>query len=309
MLCLSAMNLCGAVPPFDAEIRDDVLYGRGAADMKSGVAAFCAAAIDFVQTTPPDGAIIITLTGDEEGPAQDGTRAILDWMEQNGEQMTHCLVGEPTCPEQMGDMMKIGRRGSINAQITAIGVQGHVGYPDKAKNPMPALVALLARLNTPIDDGTEHFEPSNLEITAIDTGNSATNIIPARATASVNIRFNDAHTSDSVIAWLKGILQTASEESDIKFDLQTRVTGESFITPPNDFSALIADAVCAETTRTPVPSTTGGTSDARFIQKHCPVVEFGLVGKTMHQVDECVSVTHIRQLKSIYLRVLQSYFS
>ena len=298
-----------SVPPFGAEIRDDVLYGRGAADMKSGVAAFCAAAIDFVQTTPPDGAIIITLTGDEEGPAQDGTRAILDWMEQNGEQMTHCLVGEPTCPEQMGDMMKIGRRGSINGQITAIGVQGHVGYPDKAKNPMPALVALLARLNEPIDDGTEHFEPSNLEITAIDTGNSATNIIPARATASVNIRFNDAHTSDSVIAWLKGILQTASKESDIKFDLQTRVTGESFITPPNDFSALIADAVCAETTRTPVPSTTGGTSDARFIQKHCPVVEFGLVGKTMHQVDECVSVPHIRQLKSIYLRVLQSYFS
>lgn len=297
------------VPPFGAVIKDGVLYGRGAADMKSGVAAFCAAAIDFVKTTPK-GAVVITLTGDEEGPAEHGTRAILDWMNANGERMDHCLVGEPTCPETMGDMMKIGRRGSVNATITARGVQGHVGYPDKAKNPMPALVGLLGGLCAHrFDDGNDYFQPTRLEITAINTDNLATNITPASAVAKINLRFNDAHTSDSLIAWLNAQLQSTAKKTGIAFDLQTHVTGESFLTPPSEFSDLIAAAVKAETGITPTPSTTGGTSDARFITHHCPVVEFGLVGKTMHQVDERVSVDHIRQLKAIYLRILQSYFS
>jgi len=296
--------------PFGAEIEGGFMYGRGACDMKSGVAAFVAAAVDFVRETPPDGAVIITITGDEEDEGKDGTVAILDWMAFNGERMTHCLVGEPTCPNEMGDMMKIGRRGSLTAQITATGVQGHSAYPHRARNPLTALVKLLARIDAePLDRGTPHFDPSTLAITTIDCGNPASNVIPARATAAVNIRFNDMHSGSTLSAWLRSEAEAVAEATSVEIGLKISVSGESFLTPPGEFSALIARAVEAETGRKPVASTSGGTSDARFVKDHCPVVEFGLVGKTMHQVDERVEIAHITQLKAVYSRILRDYFA
>ncbi|MCU0802668.1 MAG: succinyl-diaminopimelate desuccinylase [Rhodobacteraceae bacterium] len=296
--------------PFGAAIVDGWMYGRGTTDMKSGVAAFAAAAVDFVRATPPDGAVILAITGDEEGASIDGTLALLDWMAREGESMTHCLVGEPTCPNVLGDMMKIGRRGSMTAHITATGVQGHSAYPHRARNPMSALVRLLSRLEEkPLDQGSAHFDASTLAITTIDCGNPANNVIPARGNATVNIRFNDLHSGHSLTEWLQGHASTVEAETGVKIDLRVQVSGESFLTPPGAFSALIARAVEAETGRVPELSTSGGTSDARFVKSHCPVVEFGLVGKTMHQVDERVEVEQIRHLKSIYSRILREYFA
>ncbi len=296
--------------PFGGEISEGWLWGRGATDMKSGVAAFAAAAVDFVRDTPPDGAVILTITGDEEGPGRDGTLALLDWMAERGEAMSVCLVGEPTCPDRMGEMMKIGRRGSMSVTFTAEGVQGHSAYPHRAKNPLHALVRLMDRLaSEPLDEGTEHFDASTLAITTIDTGNTATNVIPARALARVNIRFNDAHTSESLSARLREAALRVQAETGVNFALDVEVSGESFITPPGEFVQLVAGSVEAETGVTPVLSTSGGTSDARFVKDHCPVVEFGLVGKTMHQVDERVEVEQIVQLKSIYTRILRDYFA
>ena len=296
--------------PFSGDIVDGVLWGRGATDMKSGVAAFAAAAVDFVRQTPPDGAVILAITGDEEGDAEHGTVALLDWMSREGERMTHCLVGEPTCPNEMGEMMKIGRRGSMTCWFTAEGVQGHSAYPHRAKNPMSALVALLARLEAqPLDAGTEHFDASTLAITTIDCGNPANNVIPARGTATVNIRFNDAHSGASLTDWLRGHAQAVEAATGVKIGMRVQISGESFLTPPGDWSAMIARAVEAETGRVPEASTSGGTSDARFVKAHCPVVEFGLVGKTMHQVDERVEVAQIHQLKAIYTRILKDYFA
>lgn len=296
--------------PFGAAIMDGWMYGRGATDMKSGVAAFVAAAVEFVQDTPPEGAVILAITGDEEGDATDGTVALLDWMATNGERMTHCLVGEPTCPDHLGDAMKIGRRGSMTACITATGVQGHSAYPHRAKNPLHAMVRLLDALaSAPLDQGTAHFDASTLAITTIDCGNPAGNVIPARATACVNIRFNDAHSGASLSSWLRAQAADVQRETGVTFDMAIKISGESFLTPPGDLSALIARAVQAETGRTPALSTTGGTSDARFVKDHCPVVEFGLVGRTMHQVDERVEVAQIVALKAIYTRVLRAYFA
>lgn len=296
--------------PFGAAVVDGFMYGRGATDMKSGVAAFAAAAVDFVRQTPPDGAVILAITGDEEAEALDGTVALLDWMAGAGERMTHCLVGEPTCPNEMGEMMKIGRRGSMTCYITATGVQGHSAYPHRAKNPMSALVSLLARLEAqPLDSGTAHFDASTLAITTIDCGNPANNVIPAKGSATVNIRFNDAHSGATLTAWLQGHATAVQAETGVKIDLRVTISGESFLTPPGAFSALIARAVHAETGRVPEPSTSGGTSDARFVKNHCPVVEFGLVGRTMHQVDERVEIAHIQTLKAIYTRILQDYFA
>ncbi|PJF09799.1 succinyl-diaminopimelate desuccinylase [Pseudorhodobacter sp. MZDSW-24AT] len=296
--------------PFGAEIVDGWMYGRGTTDMKSGVAAFVAAAIDFVRESPPDGAVILTITGDEEGASVDGTLALLDWMATQGERMSHCLVGEPTCPNEMGEMMKIGRRGSMTAYITAVGVQGHSAYPHRAKNPMSALVRLLARLEErPLDEGSAHFDASTLAITTIDCGNPANNVIPARGQATVNIRFNDLHSGASLHQWLQDHAQAVAVETGVQIDLRVQISGESFLTPPGAFSAMIAQAVQAETGRVPVASTSGGTSDARFVKDHCPVVEFGLVGKTMHQVDERVEVAQIHQLKAIYTRILREYFA
>lgn len=296
--------------PFGAQVVDGFMYGRGATDMKSGVAAFAAAAVDFVRQTPPDGAVILAITGDEEADALDGTVALLEWMAGAGERMTHCLVGEPTCPTEMGEMMKIGRRGSMTAYITATGVQGHSAYPHRAKNPLSALVALLARLEAqPLDTGTAHFDASTLAITTVDCGNPANNVIPAKGRATVNIRFNDAHSGATLTDWLHGHAAVVQAETGVKMDLRVTISGESFLTPPGAFSALVARAVHAETGRVPEPSTSGGTSDARFVKDHCPVVEFGLVGKTMHQVDERVEVAQIHALKAIYARILQDYFA
>ena len=297
------------VDPFGAEIKEGYLYGRGATDMKSGVAAFVASAIDFVNNKPPDGSIVITITGDEEGEAVDGTVAILDWMQQNGEKIDHCLVGEPTSPSQMGEMMKIGRRGSMNAKITATGTQGHSAYPDRANNPIVAMVKLLDKLEShQLDVGTEHFDPSTLAITSVDTGNKASNVIPAVTKAAVNIRFNDSHSGSSLVSWLKDEIEKVSAEYGIKFETDFKISGESFITPPGELSELISEAVKKELGVTPKLSTTGGTSDARFIKDMCPVTEFGLVGKTMHAVDEKVETKQINQLKEIYYRILEAYF-
>jgi succinyl-diaminopimelate desuccinylase len=299
-----------SVDPFGGEIRDGILYGRGATDMKSGVAAFTAAAIDFVQDTPPDGAIILAITGDEEGPSTDGTIALLDWMQANHETMTACIVGEPTCPDIMGEMIKVGRRGSLTSHFTATGKQGHSAYPHRAKNPLPAMVRLLDRLAShEMDKGSDYFDPSTLAVVTIDTGNPATNVIPATCKASANVRFNDLHTSQSVIAWMQAEVDAVAADFNVKIDMASCVSGESFITPPGELSDLVSAAVRAETGIIPKPSTTGGTSDARFVKNHCPVVEVGLVGKTMHQVDECVPVGQITQLTAIYGRILRDYFS
>ncbi len=296
--------------PFGAAVIDGWMFGRGATDMKSGVAAFAAAAVDFVRDTPPDGAVILTITGDEEGPSVDGTVALLDWMAKQGERMTACLVGEPTCPKTLGDMMKIGRRGSLTAWITAHGVQGHSAYPHRARNPMSALVRLLAALEAqPLDTGTAHFDASTLAITTIDCGNPATNVIPAKGTATVNIRFNDSHSGASLTAWLQDKADVVAAETGVRFDLRVSISGESFLTPPGAFTDLVAKAVQAETGVVPEASTSGGTSDARFVKDHCPVVEFRLVGQTMHQVDERVEVAQIMRLKAIYTRILQDYFA
>jgi succinyl-diaminopimelate desuccinylase len=295
--------------PFGAAVVDGWMYGRGATDMKSGVAAFVAAACDFVKDTPPDGAIVLTITGDEEGEAKDGTVALLDWMAANGERMSHCLVGEPTCPDVMGEMMKIGRRGSMTAYFTAVGVQGHSAYPHRAKNPLHALVSLLGRLTAePLDQGSDHFDASTLQITTIDCGNPANNVIPEKARATVNIRFNDLHSGESLGRWLTELAGDVHLETGVRLDMRLSVSGDSFLTEPGEFVALVAGAVQAETGVQPEYSTSGGTSDARFVKNHCPVVEFGLVGKTMHQVDERVDMAQIGQLKAIYGRVLRDYF-
>lgn len=299
-----------SMPPFGAEIKDGIMYGRGTTDMKSGVAAFAAAAVDFVRDTPPDGSIVIAITGDEEGDAIDGTTALLEHMEKNGERMDVCLVGEPTCPDVMGQMMKIGRRGSMTAWIKVVGTQGHSAYPHRANNPLPAMMRLMDRLAShELDAGTEHFDPSTLAVVTVDTGNAATNVIPATCSGTVNIRFNDTHSGESLTQWLEGEVTKIRSEFGVEVAMNIKVSGESFITPPGALSALVANAVAAETGVTPELSTTGGTSDARFVKAHCPVVEFGLVGQSMHQVDEHVKVEHIHQLKAIYSRILKDYFA
>lgn len=296
--------------PFGAVEVGGILFGRGATDMKSGVAAFVAAAIETIETAPPEGSIVITITGDEEGDALDGTRAILDWMAQNGQTMDACLVGEPTCPEAMGDMIKVGRRGSMTVDLEATGVQGHTAYPDRANNPLPVLVALLDRLaRHELDQGTALFDPSTLALTTIDTGNPANNVIPAMARATLNIRFNDAHKSGDLQRWIEAEIASTTKGTGVDIAIRHRVSGESFFTEPGPFSDLVVAAVKAETGRAPVLSTSGGTSDARFIRSHCPVVECGLVGKSMHQVDENVAIADIHTLTAIYKRVITRFFA
>ena len=295
--------------PFSADVVDGVMYGRGATDMKSAVAAFAAAAVDFVRDTPPDGAVVLTITGDEEGDAMDGTTAILDWMNETGEAMSVCLVGEPTCPETMGDMIKIGRRGSMSAWFTVTGVQGHSAYPHRARNPLPAIARLMDRLAShELDQGTDHFDASTLAVVTIDTGNPATNVIPAVCNGTVNIRFNDCHSGASLTDWLRAEADRVAEEFGVEVEMRVKISGEAFLTPPGELSTLVSNAVKVETGVTPELSTSGGTSDARFIRSHCPVVEFGLVGRTMHKVDECVPVDQIDQLKAVYSKILQDYF-
>ena len=298
------------LPPFGAEIRDGFLYGRGATDMKSGVAAFVAAAVDFVRDTPPEGAIILAITGDEEGEALDGTLALLDHMDAVDEAMSVCLVGEPTCPDHMGEMIKIGRRGSMSAWITVTGQQGHSAYPHRARNPLSAMARLMDRLAShELDRGTAHFDASTLAVVTIDTGNVATNVIPARCEGTVNIRFNDAHSGASLSRWVQEEADKVAGEFGVEIAVRVKISGESFLTSPGELRDLVAGSVQAVTGVKPVLSTSGGTSDARFIKNHCPVIEFGLVGRTMHQVDERVPVADIGQLKAIYARILRDYFA
>lgn len=296
--------------PFGGVIENGILYGRGACDMKSGVAAFAAAAIDFIRNTPPQGRIALAITGDEEGNAQDGTLALLDWMKSQALQMDACIVGEPTCPNTMGEMIKIGRRGSMTAYITARGQQGHAAYPERALNPLPPLMRYLDKITShTLDNGSRYFDPSTLALTTVDVGNPANNIIPAEGRATVNIRFNDQHTSAELSEWLMKEAQIIAAKTGVAISLDFRVSGESFLTPPGPLSKIVARAVTKETGIIPTFSTSGGTSDARFIKDHCPVVEVGLVGSSMHQVDEHVSVAHIHQLKAIYTRILSGFFA
>ena len=297
-------------PPFSAHRAEGLIWGRGATDMKSGVAAFAAAAVDFVRETPPDGAIILTITGDEEGAGDDGTIALLDWMKAQGEAMDHCIVGEPTCIETMGDMMKIGRRGSVTLDIVAKGVQGHSAYPHRARNPLHPLVRLLADLTAkPLDEGTAHFEASTLQVVGVDTGNPASNVIPEKATACINIRFNDAHSGQGLIDSITARADALAAETGVALTVTAKISGESFVTEPGPFVDLVRQAVTDRTGVEPVLSTSGGTSDARFVKDHCPVLEFGLVGRFMHQVDERVPEAEIVALKAIYRTILERYFA
>lgn len=296
--------------PFGAEIRDGILYGRGATDMKSSVAAFVTAAIDFVESTPPDGRVILAITGAEETASPDGTPAILDWMGERGIQADHFLVGEPTSLQTIGDAIKIGRRGAVTVYLIVTGVQGHSGYPEKAVNPLPALVELLHAFQAePLDHGTENFAPSTLAITTVDTGNPAHNVIPAACKATVNIRFNDSWTSEKILAWVSARTDRIAQEFGVKISSTHRLSGECFFTPPGGFSTLIQNAVRQETGITPALTTLGGISDARHLVNHCPVVEAGLTGESLHKVDEHVSVEEIHMLKAIYIRILRDYFN
>jgi succinyl-diaminopimelate desuccinylase len=288
--------------PFAAEIADGVLYGRGACDMKGAVAAFVTAVESVLADGTPRGSISLLITGDEEGEATDGTVRVLQWMAEHGEIPDFCLVGEPTNPAALGEVIKLGRRGSLNATITVHGVQGHVAYPHRADNPVHRLVAALAELCVVrLDDGTDWFEPSGLQITSIDVGNPANNVIPASATARLNIRFNNLHTGETLHAWLREMLARHAEN----FDFSVSVSGEAFLTQPGDFSHALAKSVTSVTGRVPKFDTGGGTSDARFIARYCPVAEFGLVGATMHKADECVPVADLRQLGAIYADLLR----
>jgi succinyl-diaminopimelate desuccinylase len=298
-----------SAPPFAAEIRDGRLYGRGAADMKGAIAAFVAAAARHLARGPLKGSISLLITGDEEGAAVNGTLPMLDWLKAKGERIDHCLVGEPTNEAVLGDMIKIGRRGSFSAEFTFFGAQGHVAYPSRAKNPLPPLVALLDRLaKLRLDEGTPEFQPSNLEIVTIDVGNAALNVIPAAAAARFNIRFNDRHTQSSLRAFAKTEIERAASEAGLQSEISFFGNGEAFVTSPGPFTDLIAGAVREVTGRAPALSTTGGTSDARFIKDLAPVVEFGLVGASMHKIDEHAALADITKLTEIYERILALYF-
>ncbi len=285
---------------FEPEIRGDLLYGRGAVDMKGSIAAFIAALHDI----PADaGTISMILTGDEEGPAIYGTRALIDHMRARGTMPDLCLVGEPTSVNRLGDMMKVGRRGSVNMWITVDGAQGHVAYPHLADNPVPKLVAILAEIDALVlDEGTEFFQASNIEITDITVGNPATNVIPAQARARISIRFNDLHDGAGLVERIRAIAAPHGA-------LKAMISGEAFLTPPGELSAVIADVVRDVTGITPEASTTGGTSDARFLSKICPVVEFGLCNATMHKRDEAVAVDDLDVLAEIYRRVTMQILS
>jgi succinyl-diaminopimelate desuccinylase len=287
--------------PFGGEVRDGVLFGRGACDMKGAIASFVAAAADHLKGGVPKGSISLLITGDEEGPAVDGTVKVLEWMQANGQVPDFCIVGEPTNPNQLGDMIKVGRRGSVNMTLTVHGIQGHVAYPHRVDNPVHRLVRIAAALTAaPIDAGSEFFEPTSIQVTSIDVGNAATNVVPASAKLMLNIRFNERHSGASLAAWVRATAERYAE----RFELDVSISGESFLTPVGPEIEALAGAVAAATGRTPKLDTGGGTSDARFIAQYCPVAEFGLVGQTMHQVDERVPVDDLRELARIYREVL-----
>lgn len=300
--------------PFEAEVRDGVLYGRGAVDMKGGIAAWVAAvsrvlAEGEADDAAPGGSLSFLITGDEEGPALHGTKRVVETLAAEGEVIDACVVGEPSSSQHLGDMIKVGRRGSLNSWITVHGKQGHVAYPERAANPAPVIARLMTRLNDHVlDDGYEGFPPSNLEITTIDVGNPATNIIPAQARARLNIRFNPSHTGEDLIDWLNREAGAVQAETGLRIELEHLCSGNAFLTEPGPFVEAVQDAVEAETGRRPEASTTGGTSDARFIRALCPVLELGLVGQTMHQIDERVPVAELEALTGVYRRVIETVF-
>ena len=295
------------VEPFGGRVIDGTLFGRGATDMKGGIACFISAVSQFLlkREKKIGGSISLLITGDEEGPSINGTRKVLDWLKKRGEKLDACLVGEPTNPNKLGEMVKIGRRGSLSGWLTVHGTQGHTAYPHLAENPLPRLVAMLAAITSEsLDSGTEHFQPSNLQLTTIDVGNPATNVIPSKVTAAFNIRFNDLHTSKSLIKFLKQKFDSVGGKYEVKF----KITGEAFLTPPGRLSDLLCDAIKKTTGLEPTLSTTGGTSDARFIKDFCPIAEFGLISQSMHKVDENVQISDIEQLTEIYRTLLNGYF-
>lgn len=295
---------------FAADIVDGVLIGRGAVDMKSAIAAFAAAAASALAEGVVTGSLSFLITGDEEGAALDGTKRVVETLMAEGEVIDHCIVGEPTSAESFGDMVKIGRRGSINVGIRVEGVQGHVAYPHRAANPVPVLIRLLAALQSRVlDEGYADFQPSNLEVTTIDVGNPTTNLIPAAATARLNIRFNPAHRGADLAAWIQAEADRAAEGFPGTITLTPAISGEAFLTEQGPFTELVAGAVEAVSGQRPDLSTTGGTSDARFIRALCPVVELGLVGRTMHAVDERAPVEEIRRLQAVYETLVRRYFA
>jgi succinyl-diaminopimelate desuccinylase len=298
-------------PPFAAEIADGFIYGRGATDMKGSVAAFAAAALEFVQENgKPKGTISFLITGDEEGPAINGTVKVLRWMKDNGFTPDHCIVGEPTCTDQLGDTIKIGRRGSLSFIITVDGRQGHAAYPHKADNPIPKLARMVERLTASnIDDGNVHFDPSTLAITSFDVGNPAGNVIPSRAVLKFNIRYSTEHDFGTLKSWVAVHIATVKDELGGEWAVQHVEGAEAFITEPGAFVGLVIDAVQGETGLVPKLSTSGGTSDARFIKNYCPVLEFGPTNATIHQTDERISIDELQTTARIYRRVLESYFS
>jgi len=292
--------------PFGGEVRDGVLYGRGACDMKGAIAAFVSGVAQHLEKGTPKGSISLLITGDEEGPATDGTVKVLEWMRSNGQIPDFCLVGEPTCPVRLGDTVKIGRRGSVNMRIEVHGTQGHVAYPHRADNPVHRLVQALEALTAaPVDAGTDWFEPSTLQVTSIDVGNDATNVIPASARAALNIRFNDGHSGASLIAWVRATLSRYAE----RFEVSASISGESFVTRPGPLVDILRGAIKGATGLDPKLDTGGGTSDARFIANYCPVAEFGLVGATMHQIDERVPVAELRDLARIYKDIITAFLA
>jgi succinyl-diaminopimelate desuccinylase len=297
------------VDPFGAEIRNGVMYGRGTSDMKGAIAAFVSAAARYLDDHgAPQGSISLLITGDEEGPGINGTRRLLPAVIADGEVIDHCIVGEPTSEDVIADIVKNGRRGSLNAVVKAVGKQGHAAYPEKSANPMPALLDALQKLRAmKLDDGSPGFQPSNLEITTIDVGNPAHNVIPAQATAKFNIRFNPNHTGDALMKRISDLISTTDRGVTVTVD--QRVTGEAFYTQPGKLTDLIVAAVSAETGRLPQLTTGGGTSDARYIKDICPVAELGVRNEMAHKVDECIPVDEIETLCRIYYRLLAGYFA
>jgi succinyl-diaminopimelate desuccinylase len=295
--------------PFAAEIRDGVLYGRGAVDMKSGIAAFLAAAERLLANRQPRGSISLLITGDEEGPNINGTKRVLEWLRERGERLDHCLIGEPTSTASAGDTIKIGRRGSVRVEITVRGVQGHTAYPQRALNPIPILASLVQRLaQEPLDSGTAHFEPSTLVFTTFDVGNPAGNVSPAQAFAACNIRFNDRHTPESLVARIETMAKEMASTTGAEISISSTVGAVLFVPAPGPFNEFLSRAIQTVTGVAPEFSTTGGTSDARFIKDYCPVAEVGLPGATMHKVDESVPVAEILKLTDIYATILEQYF-
>ncbi len=297
--------------PFAAEIKSGHIYGRGATDMKGSVAAFAAAAVDYVnQNGKHSGSISFMITCDEEGPAINGTVKVLEWMKANGHIPDHCLVGEPSCVDALGDTIKVGRRGSLSFVVTVEGTQGHVAYPSKTDNPIPKLARFIDWIsNAKIDDGNDHFDPSSLAVTTVDVGNTAGNVVPARATAKFNIRFSTEHDFGTLRDWVDAQIESVKGELGGKWSVSSSEGAEAFITEPGAFVGLVQDAVEQETGLVPKLSTAGGTSDARFIKNYCPVLEFGPTNATIHQVDERISVEELRAMQTIYGRIIEAYFN